>query len=91
MDKCHQWGSELPTDLEQYDKVLAHQLRDMLLSKDDVAELCLDFGGLRPNGDEVPVTNENKAEYVKCKVHSSLTPTGRIESAERFCPHSCEV
>jgi hypothetical protein len=60
------------TDLEQYDKVLAHGLRDLLLAKADVAGYGLDFEGLREGGADVPVTAANREEYVQLKVRHVL-------------------
>mmetsp|Transcript_112181 Transcript_112181/g.194772 ORF Transcript_112181/g.194772 Transcript_112181/m.194772 type:complete len:1356 (-) Transcript_112181:447-4514(-) len=60
------------TDLEQYDRVYAHRLRDLLITKGDVAELELDFSGLVEGGEDILVTNENREDYVSKKVQHLL-------------------
>uniref|UniRef100_A0A7S4GHR1 Protein kinase domain-containing protein n=1 Tax=Eutreptiella gymnastica TaxID=73025 RepID=A0A7S4GHR1_9EUGL len=59
-------------DLEQYDKVFAHHLRDLLITKEDVSTMGLDFSDLMDGGEDIPVTNDNKREYVEKKIQYTL-------------------
>jgi hypothetical protein len=89
---------ELPPklhDLESVDSELYRQLQ-LLLSMPDVTPLCLDFQGLKRNGEREDVTEANKHEYVRLKVRDVLLESIRPEldalstgfnSVEALTPH----
>ncbi|GBG33650.1 Ubiquitin-protein ligase, putative [Hondaea fermentalgiana] len=60
--------------LHELDPALAQGLQSMLdYDGDDVETVfCADFGGLRPGGENEPVTNQNREEYVAEKVAFKL-------------------
>ena len=56
-------------DLEQYDKVFAHHLRDLLITKEDVSTMGLDFSDLMDGGKPATHTSNDHNPLMK------LTPS----------------
>jgi E3 ubiquitin-protein ligase HUWE1 len=65
-------------DLEVYDPLLFHSLQRIIVLP-NVTQLAVTFEGLIHNGDQIPVTEQNKHQFVELTIQQILLESRRAE------------